>query len=142
MPKPVSVRAGQLEFLKLNLQSWGWRDAYQWLLGLNWPVFIVFIAGIYIIINLLFAAFYSLGGNCIAGMTPGSFVEAFFFSVQTLATVGYGHMYPQTLYGHIITTCEIISGMFGLAVMAGLILGAFPGPRRASYSASSLSSRH
>ena len=71
MPKPVSVRAGQLEFLKLNLQSWGWRDAYQWFLGLNWPAFIVFIASIYIIINLLFAAFYSLGGNRIAGMRPG-----------------------------------------------------------------------
>ena len=34
-------------------------------------------------------------------MTPGSFPEAFFFSVQTLATVGYGHMCPQTLYGHV-----------------------------------------
>jgi hypothetical protein len=71
MPKPISVRTGQLEFLKLNLQSWGWRDAYQWFLGLNWPAFIVFIASIYIIINLLFVAFYSLGSNCIAGMRPG-----------------------------------------------------------------------
>jgi inward rectifier potassium channel len=48
--------------------------------------------------------------------------------VQTLATVGYGHMYPQTVYGHVITTIEIISGMFWLAVMTGLIFVRFSRP--------------
>lgn len=128
MPKSVSVRSGQVEFLKLNLEKWEWRDAYQWLLALSWPRFAAFIAGVYIVINLIFAALYVLGENCIAGMTPGSFVEAFFFSVQTLATVGYGHMYPQTLYGHVVTTIEIIDGMFGLAVMTGLIFVRFSRP--------------
>jgi inward rectifier potassium channel len=61
-------------------------------------------------------------------MKPGSFFEAFFFSVQTLATVGYGHMYPQTLYGHIVTTIEIMSGVFLLAVMTGLIFVRFSRP--------------
>src|SRR5438046_5822124 len=61
-------------------------------------------------------------------MTPGSYFEAFFFSVQTLATVGYGHWYPQNLYGHVVTTLEIISGMFGLAVMTGLIFVRFSRP--------------
>jgi inward rectifier potassium channel len=61
-------------------------------------------------------------------MTPGSFLEAFFFSVQTLATVGYGHMYPQTLYGHVVTTIEIMSGMFWLAVITGLIFVRFSRP--------------
>ncbi len=128
MPKSVSVRAGQVEFLKLNLEKREWRDAYQWLLALSWPRFVAFIAGVYIVINLIFAALYALDGNSIAGMAPGSFVEAFFFSVQTLATVGYGHMYPQTLYGHIVTTIEIIDGMFGLAVMTGLIFVRFSRP--------------
>jgi len=128
MPKPISVRAGQVEFVKVNTGKWDWRDAYQWLLALNWPRFALFIAAIYITINLVFAELYSLGGNSIAELTPGSFVEAFFFSVQTLATVGYGHMYPQTLYGHVVTTLEIISGMFGLAVMTGLIFVRFSRP--------------
>ena len=128
MPKPVSVRAGQVEFLKVNTGRWDLRDAYQWLLALSWPRFALFIAGVYIVINLIFAALYSLGGNSIAGLPPGSFIDEFFFSVQTLATVGYGHMYPQTLYGHIVTTFEIIAGMFGLAVMTGLIFVRFSRP--------------
>ena len=128
MAKPVSVRAGQVEFLKVNTERWDWRDAYQWLLALSWPRFALFIAAIYVAINLIFAALYSLDGNCIAYLQPGSFVDAFFFSVPTLATVGYGHMYPQTLYGHVVTTLEIISGMFGLAVMTGLIFVRFSRP--------------
>ncbi len=128
MPKSVSVRSGQVEFLKLNLERWEYRDIYQWLLALSWPQFAALIAGVYIVINLVFASIYALGGNCIAGMTPGSYFEAFFFSVQTLATVGYGHWYPQTLCGHIVTTIEIIVGMFGLAVMTGLIFVRFSRP--------------
>jgi inward rectifier potassium channel len=95
---------------------------------LNWPRFAAFIVSVYVVINFLFAALYALGGNCVAGMTPDSFLEAFFFSVQTLATVGYGHMYPQTLYGHIVTTIEIMSGMFWLAVITGLIFVRFSRP--------------
>src|SRR5437762_7881742 len=128
MPKSVSVRSGQVEFLKLNLQRREYRDIYQWLLALKWPEFAALIAGIYIILNLVFAEFYALGGGSIAGLRSGSYVDAFFFSVQTLATVGYGHWYPQTLYGHIITTIEIIVGMFGLAVMTGLIFVRFSRP--------------
>jgi inward rectifier potassium channel len=128
MPKPVSVRAGQVEFLKVNTGRLDLRDAYQWLLALSWPRFALFIAGVYIVINLIFATLYSVGGNSIAYLQPGSFVDGFFFSVQTLATVGYGHMYPQTLYGHIVTTFEIIAGMFGLAVMTGLIFVRFSRP--------------
>jgi inward rectifier potassium channel len=69
-----------------------------------------------------------LGGRCIAELPPGSFPDAFFFSVETLATVGYGHAYPDTLYGHCVTTLEIMVGLFGLAVMTGLIFVRFSRP--------------
>ena len=128
MPKPVYVRSGQVEFLKLNLQRREYRDIYQWVLSLKWPEFAAFIAGIYTLLNLVFAEFYTLGDECIAGMRSGSYVDAFFFSVQTLATVGYGHWYPQTMYGHIVTTIEFIVGVFGLAVMTGLIFVRFSRP--------------
>jgi inward rectifier potassium channel len=61
-------------------------------------------------------------------MPAGSFVYAFFFSVETLATVGYGHMYPDSLYGHLISMLEIMVGMFGLAVITGLIFVRFSRP--------------
>jgi inward rectifier potassium channel len=125
--RPISVRAGQIEFLKVNTE-WEWRDTYQWLLALSWPQFIAFVGGVYIALNLLFAALYAFGGDCVAGMTRGSFLDAFFFSVQTLATVGYGHMYPSSLYGHIVTTVELMGGLFLLAVMTGLIFVRFSRP--------------
>jgi len=80
------------------------------------------------LINLVFSVLYFAGGRCIAEMSPGSFGDAFFFSVETLATVGYGHMYPDTLYGHLVTTGEIMVGMFGLAVITGLIFVRFSRP--------------
>ncbi len=125
---PVSVRSGQIEFVKLNTERWEWRDAYQWLLGLTWPQFAGFVAAIYLSLNFLFAALYLLGGNCVNGMRPGSFRDAFFFSVQTIATVGYGNMFPTDLYSNILTTIEIMSGLFLLAVMTGLIFVRFSRP--------------
>lgn len=124
----VSVRAGRIEFLKINAARRGWRDTYHWILSLSWPAFIVFILGVYFAINLIFATAYALGGPCIGEMTPGYFPEAFFFSIETLATVGYGHMYPANVYGHIVVTIEIIIGMFWVAVITGLIFVRFSRP--------------
>ena len=128
-PIPVSLHAGQIEFVKVNTDAWRWRDVYRWLLGLSWPRFAGCVGSLYVGLNLLFAALYSFQPESIAGSTGGHrFFDCFFFSVQTLATVGYGHMYPQTLYGHIVTTIEIMSGLFLLAVMTGLIFVRFSRP--------------
>jgi len=127
MPKPITIRSGEVEFIKINTRR-EWRDLYQWLLSLTWPKFAGVAIGTCILINLFFAALYASGGDCIAGMKGGSFLEAFFFSVQTLATVGYGHMYPQTLYGDIVSTVEVLLGMFWLAVITGLIFVRFSRP--------------
>jgi len=125
----VSVQAGQVEFVKVNVGAWQPRDVYQWLLALRWPQFAALVAAVYVALNLLFATLYSLDRESIAGSTGGSwFFDCFFFSVQTLATVGYGHMYPQTLYGHVISTIEIMSGIFLLAVVTGLIFVRFSRP--------------
>src|SRR5438045_3940657 len=124
-----SVRAGSIEFVKVNTDAWRWRDIYRWLLGLRWPQFAVFVGTLYIALNLLFAALYGLQQGSIAGTTGGHwFFDCFFFSVQTLATVGYGHMYPQTLYGHLVSTIEIMTGIFLIAVMTGLIFVRFSRP--------------
>ncbi len=127
-PRHITVRAGNFEFVKLNAKKFDWRDAYHVVLTLSWLGFSAFVFSVYVAINLVFAGFYLLGPNSIAEMPPGSFFDAFFFSVETLATVGYGHMYPVSLYGHVIVTLEIMVGMFGLAVITGVIFVRFSRP--------------
>ena len=126
--RPIATRAGRTEFLKINAAVSGWRDSYHWVLSLSWPRFALFLAVSYVVINLLFGTLYVIRPNCINDLEPGSFPYAFFFSVETLATVGYGHNYPVTLYGHIIVTVEIFIGMIWLAVITGLIFVRFARP--------------
>lgn len=123
---PIPVRSGRTEFLKINAARGGWRDGYHWVLSLNWPQFALALLGSYVAINLLFGALYSISDG-IADL-PRGFPYAFFFSVETLATVGYGHNYPATLYAHIVVTIEIFIGMIWLAVITGLIFVRFARP--------------
>lgn len=111
-PAPLHVRARKLQFLRHNVGHTRWRDIYRAVLAFSWPRFGLLVLGSYLGINLTFASAYLLGRACIAEMPAGSFSSAFFYSVQTLSTVGFGHLYPATLYGDIITTLEIVMGMF------------------------------
>ena len=65
----VSVHAGQVEFVKVNIGGWQWRDVYQWLLALRWPQFAALVAALYIALNLLFATLYAIQSDSIAGTT-------------------------------------------------------------------------
>lgn len=124
----VSVQVGEFRFHKVNLASRKWRDLYNWILSLTWSQFALFLAVVYLVVNAIFAGLYTIGDG-IEGMPPHSFLDAFFFSTETLATVGYGHMYPRTLYAHIVSTVEIVDGMFFLAMMTGIIFVRFSRPR-------------
>jgi inward rectifier potassium channel len=124
--RQVRVQSGQFEFVKLNAKEFDLRDTYHLILTLSWPGFAGAIFSIYFLINLVFAALYMLDPHAIAEMS--SFFDAFFFSVETLATVGYGHMYPGSFYGHLIAMIEIMVGLFGLAVITGLIFVRFSRP--------------
>ena len=127
LPNHAQPRRG-LDFRKIGTARWDWRDSYHALLTLSWPWFCAFLLGTYLVLNVGFAALYYAAGDCVDGMVTGSFASAFFFSVETLATVGYGHMYPATVYGHLVVTAEIVVGMFGTAVMTGLIFVRFSRP--------------
>lgn len=105
-----------------------WKDPYHWLLTISWTQFLVVIAIVYVTANILFALAYLAGGDGIENARSGSFFDAFFFSVQTMASIGYGAMYPRTTYANIIVTIEALAGLMGLAMGTGLMFARFSRP--------------
>ncbi len=102
-----------------------WQDLYHLFMTMSWPRLFISYAGFFALFNLLFAAAYQLQPGDVANLNPPGYWGRFFFSVETLATVGYGDMHPQTNYGHLVATVEIFTGMSFLAVMTGLIFARF-----------------
>src|SRR4051812_34927605 len=96
------------------------KDVYHFVLARGWPTFFAIVAATFLAANLLFASLYLMQPGCIAHARPGSFEDAFYFSVQTIATIGYGGMYPLTRYAHIVVVIEAMTGMLGIAVITGL----------------------
>src|ERR1700734_4544025 len=96
-----------------------------------WPMFFGSAAAIFVFLNAMFAFVFWLGDKPIANVSPELPLplSLFYFSIETLAPVGYGDMHPQTNYGHLIATIEIFTGMSFLAVMTGLIFARFSRPR-------------
>jgi len=86
------------------------------------------VTGLYLITNTLFAIAYLIGPDNIANARPGSFADAFFFSVQTMATIGYGAMFPKTLYANILVAIEAFVGLLGVAMATGLMFARFSRP--------------
>ena len=123
------VRIGPREIETRGLNDGFWTDLYHRAMTVYWPVFFGTAAAIFIFLNAVFAFLYWLGHEPIANVAANEPLGLFYFSVETLATVGYGDMHPQTHYGHFIATTEIFTGMSFLAVMTGLIFARFSRPR-------------
>jgi inward rectifier potassium channel len=123
------VRVGNRELETRGLRGGFWTDLYHRSMTVYWPVFFGIAAAIFVFLNVLFAVLYWLGEHPIANVADNGLLQLFYFSIETLATVGYGDMHPQTDYGHTIATVEIFTGMCFLAVMTGLIFARFSRPR-------------
>ncbi len=106
----------------------GRRDLYHQMLTMPWSWFFGVQAAAYLVFNAVFALLYVAAPGSVANARPGSFADAFFFSVQTMATIGYGVMAPQTLYANVLVTVEALMGMASFAVAAGLIFARFSRP--------------
>jgi inward rectifier potassium channel len=123
------VRVGRREIETRGLADNFWTDLYHRSMTVYWPVFFGSAAAIFVLLNAAFAFLYWLGNDPVANIVGDEPLELFYFSIETLATVGYGDMHPQTNYGHIVATAEIFTGMCFLAVMTGLIFARFSRPR-------------
>jgi inward rectifier potassium channel len=100
------------------------RDAYHTFLRLRWSVSIALIAAGYMLVNFVFAVVYFVVGG-VDGLRTGSFFDAFVFSVQTLGTIGYGVMHPQSHTANIVMIVQSIVGIIVTALITGLIFSKF-----------------
>src|SRR5262249_17886530 len=80
-------------------------------------------------VNVVFASLFWLVPGSVANARPHNFGDAFFFSIETLATVGYGEMHPTTPYGRVIAAIEIVCGLGFTAILTGLTFVRFSRPR-------------
>ncbi|HYB10546.1 MAG TPA: ion channel [Alphaproteobacteria bacterium] len=109
-------------------KRWNWRDTYYWFLTLPISGVILLCSTYYILVNVLFACLYLLDPEGIAGADKGGFADAFFFSVQTIATIGYGVMYPKSLFINLVVTLETVVGIMSFALITGILFTRFSRP--------------
>ncbi len=100
------------------------RDAYHLVLSMSWPSALGLLTGIYLGLNALFAWGYLLTGG-IYGARRGSFADAFFFSVQTMGTIGYGSLYPTSTAANLLMVSESVVGLIVTALATGVVFARF-----------------
>ncbi|AFY77824.1 Inward rectifier potassium channel [Pleurocapsa sp. PCC 7327] len=124
----IQIQDGRFQIVSLGAWYSYWRDPYHMMLTISWWGFIAIVAIAYIALNALFALLYLAGGDCLEGARPGSFEDTFFFSVHTLASIGYGVIAPKTTYANIIVTLSAITSLLTIAVVTGLAFARFSLP--------------
>jgi inward rectifier potassium channel len=130
--KPIGVRhikIGAREVATEGIAQPIFQDLYHYFMTVGWPQLFATFAAFFLGFDLLFGFLYHLVPGCIANLNPPGFAGAFFFSVETLATVGYGDMHPQTLYGHSVAMIEIFIGLMSLALITGIMFARFSRPK-------------
>jgi inward rectifier potassium channel len=126
---PPRVELTGLSAVKVGVRRFTFDDPYYLVLAMRWPTFLAAVLGMFLAANLVFATLYWLAPDAVANVPRGDYLRAFFFSVETLATVGYGVMTPASTYGHVVATVEIFVGMFLTALATGAFFARFARPQ-------------
>ena len=131
-PDPASVgaypRLGDQDVVYLGPSRGPWRDAYHWLLVMPTWAFLAVLALAFLTVNAIFAGLYVIDPGGVVGARPGNFLDAFFFSAQTLGAVGYGAMWPKSAWANTASTFEIFVGLFNLGIATGLLFARISKP--------------
>ena len=127
LPNIVHLRSEEGRFEIQGLDQWQhyWRDPYHFLLMLPWRLFFLLLTLGYGLVNTFFALAYLAQPGGIENADLGSFADAFFFSVQTLGAIGYGAMYPTTLYTNAVVAIEAMVSILSIAMITGLAFARF-----------------
>jgi len=125
-------RNGSFNVRRNNFGPFHPYNVYHTLVSLPVPrVLLLMVAG-YIATNLLFATMYWLAGpDAIAGAASSPlarFEDCVFFSVQTLATIGYGKLVPNTRAANVLVAVEALVGLLGFAILSALLFARFARP--------------
>ena len=119
----------ETSFIRKGIARIDLHDPYYFAVSLDWKHFALLFLAAELALNLTFAILYALQPGAIANQPHPGLLSAFFFSLETLATVGYGEMYPGTTYGHVISSIEIVVGTVFTAIMTGLLFIRFSKPK-------------
>ncbi|MBV8053800.1 MAG: ion transporter [Deltaproteobacteria bacterium] len=125
-----SIQQVQERLLHWNRKSPGdgyFDDFYHQLITSSWPLLLLEVMAAFIVVNCLFASGYLIAGG-IEHARRGSFADAFFFSVQTMATIGYGKMVPAGLIANLLACGEALTGLLTFALVTGLVFSKFSRP--------------
>jgi inward rectifier potassium channel len=126
-------RDGSFNVERTGLSFWSSFSLYHALLGMSWPGFLSVLTLLYVLTNAFFAFAYMLCGpgalsRSSGEASGGGFLEAFFFSVETFSTIGYGNLSPVGVAANLIVTVEALVGLLGVALATGLIFARFSRP--------------
>ncbi len=119
---------GALNAIIIGLERHRFTDLYHAFLEASWLAALAFVGVIFVVANVVFALLYLACGDCIAGARSGNLLDAFFFSVETIATIGYGQMVPRTALANVLVTVEAFCGLLGVALVTGLVFSKFARP--------------
>jgi inward rectifier potassium channel len=128
-PRRQVINLGGFPAIKIGAPA-PFADLYYWVMEMSWPMFIGLVSLLFLVINIAFGLIYAAMPGAVVNAQPYSVVDGFFFSVDTLGTVGYGVMAPATRFAHAIASIEILTGLFFSATMTGLIFARFARPRQ------------
>ena len=124
---------GSFNVIREGLDPFASMSLYHWLLTISWPGFIGFVTGMYVVANAVFAVLFLLCGPDALQSSSGSFAgqpffRAFFFSVDTFATIGYGNIIPVGIAANTLVTIEALLNILGIALATGVIFARFSRP--------------
>ena len=125
-------RDGSFNVERREPQWWGRLNNYQALVSMKWSWFFVWVVAYFVALNLLFAAAYAAcGADALRSdtMMTGSFARAFFFSVETFSTIGYGNIVPVGWGANMLVTVESLVGLMSVALVTGILFARFSRPR-------------